>query len=76
MIARYTRPAMAEIWSDHARFEAMREVEVAACEEMEGPSADELEAIRADIERECIPTDEDDGRAHPAKSLTHLIRRR
>ena len=36
----------------------------------------ELEAIRADIEKECIPTDEDDGRANPTKSLSHLIRRR
>ncbi len=47
MITRYTRPELAAIWSDHARFEAMREVEVAACEEMEGPSASELEAIRS-----------------------------
>ena len=47
MIARYTRPELAEVWSDHAHFEAMREVEVAACEELEGPSEDELEAIRA-----------------------------
>ena len=47
MIARYTRPQLAEIWSDHARFEAMREVEVAACEEMEGPAPEELAAIRA-----------------------------
>ncbi len=46
MIERYTRPAMAEIWSDHARFEAMRQVEVAACEEMDGPTPEELEAIR------------------------------
>ena len=46
MIARYTRAALAEIWSDHARFDAMREVEVAACEEMEGPTTGELEAIR------------------------------
>jgi adenylosuccinate lyase len=46
MIARYTRPELGEIWSDHARFEAMRQVEVAACEEMEGPSPAELEAIR------------------------------
>ena len=46
MIARYTRPQMAEIWSDHARFEAMRRVEVAACEEMDGPTEAELEAIR------------------------------
>ena len=47
MISRYTRPELGEIWSDFARFEAMRQVEVAACEEMEeGPSADELKAIR------------------------------
>src|SRR5437660_12712208 len=38
---------MAEIWSEDAHFEAMREVEVAACEEMDGPSAEELEQIRA-----------------------------
>jgi adenylosuccinate lyase len=37
---------MAEIWSDHARFEAMRRVEVAAAEETDGPAEDELEAIR------------------------------
>jgi adenylosuccinate lyase len=37
---------LAEVWSDHARFEAMRQVEVAACEEMDGPTASELEAIR------------------------------
>ncbi len=48
MIARYTRPELGEIWSDHARFEAMREVEVAACEEMaDGPSPSDLEAIRS-----------------------------
>jgi adenylosuccinate lyase len=47
LIARYTRWELGEAWSDHARFDAMREVEVAACEEMEGPSAAELEAIRA-----------------------------
>ena len=47
MIARYTRPELALIWSDQARFDAMREVEVAACKEMDGPSAAELEAIRA-----------------------------
>ncbi|HUZ29918.1 MAG TPA: adenylosuccinate lyase [Solirubrobacteraceae bacterium] len=46
MIARYTRPELAAIWSDQARFEAMRRVEVAASEETEGPTADELEAIR------------------------------
>jgi adenylosuccinate lyase len=47
VIARYTRPELAVVWSDHARFDAMREVEVAACEEMEGPTEGELEAIRA-----------------------------
>jgi adenylosuccinate lyase len=47
MITRYTRPELAAIWSDHARFEAMRHVEVVACEEMEGPSESELESIRA-----------------------------
>jgi adenylosuccinate lyase len=47
MIERYTRPQMAQLWSDHARFEAMRQVEVAACEEMDGPTEDDLAAIRA-----------------------------
>ena len=39
MIDRYTRAELGEVWSDHARFEAIRQVEVAACEEMEGPTA-------------------------------------
>ena len=47
MIARYTRPELGEIWSDHARFQAMRDVEVAACEEMDGPTPSDLDAIRA-----------------------------
>src|SRR5438067_11503922 len=47
MIERYTRPELAAVWSDHAHFEAMREVEVAACEELDGPTAEELVAIRA-----------------------------
>ena len=47
MIPRYTRPELAAIWSEHAHFEAMRQVEVAACEEMEGPTEADLEAIRA-----------------------------
>jgi adenylosuccinate lyase len=46
VISRYTRSELGRIWSDHVRFEAMREVEVAACEEMDGPSAEELDAIR------------------------------
>jgi adenylosuccinate lyase len=65
VIARYTRPELAEAWSDHARFAAMRQVEVAACEEMEGPTESELEAIRAatftvsDIEEREKVTDHD-----------------
>ena len=47
MIARYTRPEIGALWTDEARMEAWRRVEVAACEAMEGPSEDELEAIRA-----------------------------
>jgi adenylosuccinate lyase len=46
VISRYTHPRLAELWSDHAHFEAMREVEVAASEELEGPTEEELEAIR------------------------------
>ena len=47
MIPRYTRAALAEVWSDHAHFEAMRQVEVAAAEELDGPTGEELDAIRA-----------------------------
>ncbi len=47
MIDRYTRPELGAIWTDEARMEAWRRVEVAACEEMDGPTADDLEAIRA-----------------------------
>jgi adenylosuccinate lyase len=47
MIDRYTRKELGELWSDQARFEALRRVEVAACEEMQGPTPEDLEAIRA-----------------------------
>ncbi len=47
MIDRYTRPEIGALWTDHARMEAWRRVEVAACEEMEGPTASDLEGIRA-----------------------------
>ena len=47
MIARYSRPELAALWTDEARMSAWRDVEVAACEAMDGPSAEELEAIRA-----------------------------
>jgi adenylosuccinate lyase len=46
VIERYTRAEFGELWSDWARFEALRQVEVAACEEMDGPTPDELAAIR------------------------------
>jgi len=47
VIDRYTRPEMGALWTDEARMEAWRRVEVAACEEMDGPTAADLEAIRA-----------------------------
>jgi adenylosuccinate lyase len=47
MITRYTRPELGDLWTDHAKLEAWRRVEVAACEEMDGPTADDLEQIRA-----------------------------
>ncbi|MDQ4040842.1 MAG: adenylosuccinate lyase [Actinomycetota bacterium] len=46
MIERYTRPELGRLWTDDARMEAWRRVEVAAAEELEGPSEAELEAIR------------------------------
>ena len=47
MIARYTRPEIGAIWTDEARFGAMRDVEVAAAEALDGPTAEDLDAIRA-----------------------------
>jgi adenylosuccinate lyase len=54
VIARYTRPELARLWTDEARMDAWRRVEVAACEELPallgaeaGPTAADLEAIRA-----------------------------
>jgi adenylosuccinate lyase len=53
MIARYSRPEFAALWTDEARMESWRRVEVAACEELPallvdgGPGEGELEAIRA-----------------------------
>jgi adenylosuccinate lyase len=53
VIARYTHPELGALWTDRARMESWRRVEVAACEELpgllgegEGPTAAELEAIR------------------------------
>jgi len=47
VISRYTRPEIGAVWTDEARMEAWRQVEVAACEEIEGPTAEDLEGIRA-----------------------------
>jgi adenylosuccinate lyase len=53
VIDRYTRPELGALWTDQARMETWRQVEVAACEELPGllgdggPTASELEAIRA-----------------------------
>jgi adenylosuccinate lyase len=56
VIDRYTRPELGAIWTDEARMESWRRVEVAACEELpallgegegEGPTAEDLQAIRA-----------------------------
>jgi len=65
VIDRYSRPEMGALWTDEARMEAWRRVEVAACEAMQGPTEAELEAIRgatftvaAVQEREAI-TDHD-----------------
>jgi adenylosuccinate lyase len=50
VIARYTRPEIGAIWTDEARFTAMRDVEVAAAEALEeGPTPDDLDAIRAAV---------------------------
>ena len=53
MIARYTRPELGRLWTDEARMETWRRVEIAACEELpgllgegNGPTPTDLEAIR------------------------------
>jgi adenylosuccinate lyase len=53
MIVRYTRPELGRLWTDEARMETWRRVEVAACEELpgllgdgDGPTPSDLEAIR------------------------------
>jgi adenylosuccinate lyase len=47
VIARYTRPQIGALWTDEARMGAWRRVEVAACEALDGPTEEELEAIRS-----------------------------
>jgi len=52
VIDRYTRPELGRLWTDRARMEAWRRVEVAACEELsgllgeQGPTTAEMQAIR------------------------------
>ena len=46
MIERYTRPELGAIWTDEAKMEAWRRVEVAAAEELHGPTPADLKAIR------------------------------
>ncbi len=52
MIARYTRSELGRLWTDEARMDAWRQVELAASEELpgllgeDGPTATELDAIR------------------------------
>jgi adenylosuccinate lyase len=53
VIPRYTRPELGRLWTDAARMEIWRQVEVAACEELpellgagNGPALGDLEAIR------------------------------
>ncbi len=47
MIARYTRPELGALWTDEAKMQAWRDVEVAAAEALDGPTDADLEAIRA-----------------------------
>ena len=54
MIDRYTRPELGRLWTDEARMEAWRRVEVAAAEELSGmlgeghgPTEAELAAINS-----------------------------
>jgi adenylosuccinate lyase len=52
VIDRYTRSQLGALWTDEARMDAWRQVELAACEELpgllgqDGPTAAELQAIR------------------------------
>jgi adenylosuccinate lyase len=65
VIARYTRPEIGAVWTDEAKLESWRQVEVACAEETDGPTAEDLAAIRtarftveAVLEREKV-TDHD-----------------
>jgi len=47
VIARYTRPELGAVWTDRAKMDAWRDVEVAAAEALDGPTEADLAAIRA-----------------------------
>jgi len=46
VIGRYTRPELGAVWTDEARMGTWREVEVAAAEALDGPTPEDLDAIR------------------------------
>src|SRR5215207_953767 len=46
MIERYTHPEIGAVWTDEARMAAWRDVEVAAAGALDGPSEEDLQAIR------------------------------
>jgi adenylosuccinate lyase len=77
MIPRYTRPAMAAVWSDRMRFETWLEVELAACEAMEeagdvpaGTAAEVRAKVRLDEKR--ILEIEEQTRHDVIAFLTHV----
>ncbi|HEX3452937.1 MAG TPA: adenylosuccinate lyase [Solirubrobacteraceae bacterium] len=72
MIPRYTRPELARLWTDEARMQTWRQVEITACEELpgllgegEGPTPAEIDAIRAarftvaEVDERELATDHD-----------------
>jgi len=46
VISRYTRKEIGAVWTDQARMDTWKRVELAACEETEGPTAEDLVAVR------------------------------
>jgi adenylosuccinate lyase len=69
MIARYTRPQLAELWSDHHRYETWLRVELAACAAMEAAGvvpAGTGAAVRTKAQ----------GKLDPARILEHEERTR
>ncbi|NND72949.1 MAG: adenylosuccinate lyase [Rhodothermales bacterium] len=66
MIARYTRPEMAELWSEHMQFQAWLDVELAAC-----AAWSELGVIpKADVEKLYEKASFDIDRIHEIEEIT------